>query len=357
VNPLFERTVAIVHAPADEGEAVALSGFLCKGLRVSTALESTAGAALVDAFEHALSCDSVVVLLSPQSVERRGSGEQWERAMAEAADLGTSIAVMPVADCVPPALLKPCPWLKDRREVKRWLLNPGVPPAAPDAEVESLLVKAADQPGRILLPPGSPLLARFVAAARADFEAVVDLNCAGRTPENLVSELCLALDASADGLNEANAERVAGLLAARRVLLALAELESAALVKPLMGPMCSLATTPRESAPPPAEDVAAGLRAQQPSALQWAEEVFFAAEWEQAREIGVLSLRLAARHRRTAEALRWADCLLGEATARMDRELAVEAAREKAWLLEERHEDAEFLPIPEVEGEQLSLFG
>jgi hypothetical protein len=158
-------------------------------------------------------------------------------------------------------------------------------------------------------------------------------------------------------LNEANAERVAALLATRRVLLALAELESAALVKPLIGPMCSLATTPRTSAPPPVEDVAGGLRAQQPSALQWAEEVFFAAEWEQAREIGVLSLRLAARHRRTAEALRWADCLLGEATARMDRELAVEAAREKAWLLEERHEDAEFLPIPEVEGEQLSLFG
>lgn len=361
MDPLFEPGLALVHARADEASALALTTFLRGGMRVNATLESTDEGTLVDAFERALSCDFVLVLLSPHAVARRGSGQQWERAMAEASDLGARIAVFPLADCVPPGVLRQCPWLSHRRLVKRWLLGKDLRAVPVDSGLEPLFCLAADQPGVAPLPAGSPLVSRFVEASRNDFEAVVALDCAGRSPENLVSEILLGLGVTAESWHTANLERAAELLAPRRVLLALDRLEFVDLVMPMLGPWCSLVyAPPAERAIADPVEVAAELRRHSQAALQWAEAAFQLAApsaWELAREIGALSLRLLVRERRNAEALRWADCLLEEARLRMDRDLAVEAAREKAWILDYWRQPGEFPSIAEPPGEQMSLFG
>lgn len=383
---LFDRTAIVVHAVEDQDAAAELETFLRQGLRMAVSLaDGRVSSTLVAAFEQAIAADTVIVLLSPQAVARRGSGPEWESTAAEAVSLGVRSASLLLGECLPPGVLRRGPWFdgtKNRlaafRALKRWLLDPvraepgnTLPATAlsvDEQDLEQLRRRVADRPGSVSLPDGSPLLGELVRTCWEEFEAAIWIDCALRTPENFVAELGDQLGLALPGPMESNLEALSRALQRRRLLLAFENFRWEKLLRTLETGYCSLVTSaaPLTGAEVNTRAVLDALRAWKSdpavarAALGQANAAFdqvVKADWETAREVGRLAASVARRQGRNEEAHCWLQMLEREAMKRHDRELALESARERAWIAEEWGQTAEFPRIAIPEGHQLSLFG
>jgi TIR domain/NB-ARC domain len=239
------------YSPSKSELARELAAFLERGAGVEVLLEEgemRPGQDLIAKVAEGLSADVVLVLLSPDAVPARWIRERWTQVFwDQAAEVGTVVATLLVADCKFPDLLRRKHFFDLRadrlaafRSIKRWLMKlwpvpqrtPFQPPRQPrfsgrEAELEMLCTLLADAPGIVAITnavPGSgktALALEFAHRHHADFEATLWLTCGSRTPAALAGDLAAQLGARLEGDLESNLDELRRLCAHHRCLLVL----------------------------------------------------------------------------------------------------------------------------------------
>jgi hypothetical protein len=238
------HSIAICYSPADAGSATELRSYLeanCP-LTIEDGVVQM-GADLLDAVETGLAFDYVIVLLSPDSTRHAWPRARWESILVEQAkQLRTRIVYVLLADCKFPAVLRKETFFdlsrdfaSGRRSLKRWLLaaltpSPGAvklpertgDSANPDIEAFEPL---ADWPEFMQTADREAALA-FAHARRADFEAVVWVDCTRRGRVGVLGDLAHGLGLRLKGTWEDNSQALREHCAAHRVLLVFDSLDS-----------------------------------------------------------------------------------------------------------------------------------
>jgi hypothetical protein len=321
-------TLFPVYAPADRKLAERLAKFLEQGADVRLFLEEgelRPGEDLLSKARDARTADIVVVFFSRESMALSPSWARahWEAPLVEepkAEDV--RIAFLRCDDCVPPKVLEPQFTARQFRQLKRWLR--GVEPGTPaSGDLDLLGIALADRPG--IETVESPELARqFADAFRGDFDGVVFLDCADRTPAALAGDLAAQLGLRLEGPLDQNLARIRQFCEPRRLLLVLEDPRTPDAMEFALEGRCS---TLISQAPAPAA-AADGIREVQ-SAFQnprtpWPD---LCAHARQGRRL----LRDAGRIAELYEImLQWH----AGAEARDDRTVLDESARELVWILE-----------------------
>ncbi len=237
MQTLTRATVFPCYAPEDRATAAALAGFLERGADVEVMLdegEIKSGQDLVSQARAARTADIVLVLFSRNSIPSRWARAQWEDALVkEPAAEGTRIAFLRCDDCVPPAVLKPRfevvgLRLAGLRETKRWVRNRAAawtPPEMPPDDghaglLEDLSIALADRAGTSVTA-GASLAYEFARSCREDFDEILRLECARRSPAALAGDLAAQLGLRLEGEVESNLQRLADFCRPRRFLLLL----------------------------------------------------------------------------------------------------------------------------------------
>jgi hypothetical protein len=218
------------------------------------------------------------------------------------------------------------------RKLKRWVR--GAKFAAPVVgapEIEMLGAAIADQPGLATVDRAA-LAAEFARAFRDDFDAVLRVECGGRSLTALAGDLAAQLGLRLEGDLEGNLARLRDFCSERRFLLLL-DAPVHALVP---GGRCStvISTEPRPEAVPTDESL---------RAIQYAlTHPGFVADWAELCRLARLGLRMAGVEGRLAESFELLQQWHSMAEARADRPILDESAREMVWILEgwDRTEEA-----------------
>jgi hypothetical protein len=117
---------------------------------------------------------------------------EWEDALVKEPHAeGVRIAFLKCDDCVPPRVLTPMFDAARLRDVKRWVRGhePGEPPAAEfSADLEVLGIAIADRPGAETVQTIA-LAREFARSFRADFDAVLRVDCVTGTLADMAGDL------------------------------------------------------------------------------------------------------------------------------------------------------------------------
>jgi hypothetical protein len=231
------KSVFVCHAPEDLLAALEL----CRFLETGTCCEVQAGAlppneTVATWYDHG-GADAVILMLSPHSVPRQWSVEEWQSVLDEL-DANRLASVL-VAPCRKPLRLERRNFFDDGnpRAVKQWLMDlffrdgertspiPSPHPSyAPDeAEMNVLRCAVGDRPGRARLSGAGATLAALAFAHRfaRDFEEVVWSHCGDGTLEGAAADLALRLGLRLEGPVEEDIEALESHLASRRCLVGL----------------------------------------------------------------------------------------------------------------------------------------
>ena len=345
------QTVFPCYAEADRETAAALAAFLDRGAAVRVFLEEGCLAPdqdLAEKAREARTADTILMLFSRQSLPPRWPRAQWEEALVkEPAAEGVRIAFLRLDDCNPPRVLEPRFELGESslaglRALKRWVRraprHADRPPAprVPDAELdlELLGIAIADRPGSDVAPTVD-LALDFADAFRADFDAVLRLDCAGRSLAALAGDLAAQLELRLEGDLPANLDRLRECCMARRLLLILAGTGTEGPAWDLLfGGRCSTLLVESAAAPPPSDLIAAQ------AALARADRSR-EADWPELCRWAHLGIRLTRDAGRLAECYEMMQQWHAAAQARGDRQAIDESAREMVWILEAWGRDAE----------------
>jgi len=238
------HSTAICYSPADAGSATELRSYLeanCP-LTIEDGVVQM-GADLLDAVETGLAFDYVIVLLSPDSTQPAWQRARWESILVEQAkQLRTQIVYVLLTECKFPAILRKEAFFDlsrdfaiGRRSLKRWLLAALAPsPSAPklpertggSANVDmEAFEPLADWPEFMQTAEREAALA-FAHARRADFEAVVWVDCTRRGRVGVLGDTAHGLGLRLEGNWEDNAQALREHCADHRVLLVFENLDS-----------------------------------------------------------------------------------------------------------------------------------
>jgi hypothetical protein len=296
------------------------------------------GEALVTKAREGRMADLILVLFSRRSLPSPWPRTKWEDALQkEPAEENVRIGFVTCDDCSPPRILVPrfdlaglpLLWL---RRLKRWVrtgavMDPDVrrPEFAP--QLEALGAAIADRPGTSTVE--DPALAlEFARVFRQDFDAVVRLECGGRSVTALAGDLAVQLGLRLDGDLPSNLARLRDHCSSRRFLLWLegASTQEASQLAPGQGSSTLISTQLRREAPSEDESL---------RAIQY---IFshpeMARDWAEVCRLAHRALRLAAEQGRVAESFELLQQWHALAEARQDRKVLEESARAMVWILE-----------------------
>jgi hypothetical protein len=342
------QTVFPCYAEADRETAAEVASFLDRGADVRMFLEEgclAEGQDLAEKAREARTADTILMLFSRHSLPPRWPRAQWEDALVkEPAAEGVRIAFLRLDDCVPPRVLEPrfeiaeSP-LAGLRALKRWVRRapreeraaPRVPDAALDLEL--LGIALADRAGSDVAPSLEVAL-DFADAFRGDFDAVLRLDCAGRSLTALAGDLAAQLDLRLEGELESSLARLREFCTIRRFLLLLTGTGTEGPAWDfLFGGRCSTLMVESAAAAPAGE--LAGAQA----ALARAD--LSDVDWPELCRWAHLGCRLTRDAGRLAECYEMMQQWYAAAKARADLQAIDEAAREMVWILEAWGRDAE----------------
>jgi hypothetical protein len=337
----LRRTLFLCYSGADRETAGRIASFLDAGAGVRVLFEEgeiKAGEDLVDKAREARMADVVLVLFSRNSLPSPWPRYKWEDALrTEPLAEDVRIAFLKSDDCSPPRILTPLfdlaglP-LPTLRHLKRWVragifTEPAIHYPDLAGKVEELGVALADRPGTGTVE-NSALALEFGRVFREDFDAVIRLECGGRSLAALAGDLATQLGLRLEGDLESNLARLRSHCAARRYLLWLegASANEADRLASDHGSSTLISSEPRSEAPPDDES------------LRDIQYIFshpgMGANWADLCRLARLALRLAAGDGRLAESFEILDRWHALAEARGDRSILEESAREMVWILE-----------------------
>jgi hypothetical protein len=341
LDKTLTETVFPCYAAPDRELAAAIAALLERGARVRVFFdegELRPGDDLVSKAREARTASIVVVLLSRSSVPSPWPRAQWEGALiGEPRGEGVRISFVQCDDYAPPRVLLPQfdgRTLAGRRDLKRWVrsreaayLPPELPPhAGLSADLEILTVAIADRAGSETVASAS-LAFEFALASRSDFDEILRLTCCGRTLAALAGDLGAQLGLRLDGDLENNLERLHVFCAARRFLLLLDDVRSAAAREFVFGGRCSTLLCSEAG---PATD-------SRDEALLTAQRVLLhpeSAAWADVCRHARAGRRLLRERQRIAELFEMVEQWRAAAEARGDRPILDESSRELVWILE-----------------------
>ena len=329
-------TVFPCYAAADRKLARRIADFLERGANVRVFFdegELKPGEGLAAKTREARTADIVVVLFSRESLPARWRRDQWEPALVtEPAGEGVRIAFVRCDDCSPPKVLAPMfeANIGGFRQLKRWLrkgdtLGRETPrsaqPHSPEAEVLGIAI--ADRPGTETVE-ASATAREFAHAFRDDFEAVVILECTGRSLNALAGDLGAQLGLRLDGPLPANLQRLQGFCIDRRFLIVLDGGTDDALDPFHFGGRCSVLISTGESPTISKDPIRAAQQALSNPDGSWTDICRHAR----------IGRRMLHGESRLAELLELMQQWHQLATSRHDRPVMEESAREMLWILE-----------------------
>ena len=345
------------YAAADRAAATRIAEFLEAGADVRFFLddgEMRAGEDLVSKARDARTADVALVIFSHHSLPARWTRAQWEGALVkEPAENGVGIAFVTCDDCRPPAVLRPRfdTSIAGLRGLKRWLRTRQAPEAiAAEPELEALGAALADRAGTASAASAVQAMA-FAEAFRQDFDAVLALECSGRSLAALSGDVAARLGLRLDGFLKSNLARLRDFCAARRFLVVLANAAPGQIQALTFGGRCSTLTA-RGGGVPASDDTLARAQA----AFAQADAT---SNWSALCDLARLGRRLMHEQGRMAECFELMQQWQAEAETRGDRAIQDESAREMVWILEcwGRVEEARALDYRRVSefGDQLRL--
>jgi hypothetical protein len=329
------------YAAGDRDIATAMAGFIERGAHVRVLLEEgemQPGEDLAAKAREARMADIVLVLFSRSSLPSPWPRARWEDALQkEPAEENVRIGFVRCDDCVPPRVLTPqfelagLP-LAGLRKLKRWVRGSQyTTPERCAPEIEALAIAAADRPGAVTVDRAG-VAAEFARGFRDDFDAVLRVECAGRSLIALAGDLSAQLGLRLEGELEANLARLRSFCSERRLLLLL---DGPA--HPLVpGGRCStvISTEPQAETLPTNESL---------RAIQYAfTHPGFVVDWSELCRLARVGVRMAREQGRLAETFELLQQWHAMAEARADRLILDESAREMVWILEgwDRTEEA-----------------
>lgn len=353
--------ISVVHAEPDMALAREYGSYLERNcLAQVDYLRVTAAQPLMDVVGRALSCDVLILLVSPHSVPRPLDRREWEPLLVEAAaEQGTRIGYVPIAECPFPRVLLRNNVFRSSRELKRWIFTlgpsaerPDFVPNRPVADVaeetmEGLRQSIADRPGSITISTRE-LAHAFASHSRADFQGVFWVECRGATPACAAGDLGAQLGLRLAGELPSNLERIRALCHQYRCLVVLCgatlnvadELGGLGRTSVLIVHDTAATTLSVESAN---EDLLAlstrvSDRDRVPPSGQVHETLQWLARQRQHWTLTCQFARAAVAYykfqERFAEAFEVAETMTDQAIERRDRDAASEFGQERAWILE-----------------------
>ena len=340
------QTVFPCYAESDREVAAEAAAFLERGADVRVFLEDgrmAPGQNLAEKAREARTADTVLVLFSRQSLPARWPRSEWEDALVkEPAAEGVRVGFLRLDDCVPPRVLEPRFEIADStleglRALKRWVRRePPDPGGAPlprvpgsELDVELLGISLADRPGSDMAA-SFELALDFADAFRRDFDAILRLDCGGRSVAALAGDLASQLHLRLEGDLESNLERLREFCGARRFLVILAGAGSAAAARDLeFGGRCSTLFVEEGAAIRPEMDEL--LAAQRALAMAGAGAE---TDWLELCRLARIGRRLTRDAGRLAECHEMMQQWFTAAEALGDRRVLDEAAREMLWILD-----------------------
>ena len=376
-NEVSMDFVFLCHAPEDAAVAYDLGVHLERNCPCDIRYnECGTGAAhdLLEAVEQSMAARAIIVLLSPASVLERWARSRWEPVLLEQpAEAGTGVACVELRDCRFPELLRRRDFfgasLAGRRALKRWLLEKfpsvvempeGAVPAAPEAVLEDLRRRLADEPGSITGVPLETALA-FAHASVADFEGVIWLDCTRRSRAGAAGDLCAALGLAVSGVIEENEEELRRVLASRRLLVVFDNLTGDPIARE---GKCSMLATARRAGtePRPFAEVAEAFsrwtiddRRCLALLRDLADAINGNRDWPGVRTLAFDAVGLLSRRReRTGELLELLEVLIARAWDEGDDEALRKFEWERGWIPTRANQSRPHSPPP-APGDQLSL--
>ena len=348
------------YAASDRPVAEALAGFLERGADVRVFLDEgmlPPGGGLAAKAREARVADRVLILFSHRSLPRGWQRREWEPALVtEPAEEGVPIAFATCDDCAPPRVLVPRFDLTAThgfRQVKRWLRGGDCHQVPAAGDVDSLGAAIADRPGRGTAATAE-CAAAFAQAFHPDFDAILLLECAGRSLAALAGDLAHQLGLRLEGSLEDNLERLAAFCAARRFLIVLAD-PAAPAERLVFGGQCSTLL-----APGPLSHLGPAERDEIRESQQGFREAASAGRWTELCGHARKGLRLAREQGRIAECYELMKQWFAIAEDRGDIPILDEASREMVWILEGWGRVTEAQPLEHRRrtefGRQLALF-
>jgi hypothetical protein len=320
-------SLSICFAPADREIAQRIAAFIERGADVRVLLEGgelRPGEDLAEKARQSLGSDMALLLFSRESWPPRWARAQWEGALVkEPAEAGVRMAFVRCDDCVPARVLAPLFEANALRAIKRWARGHMPSPRAAgqlDGDLEVIGIAIADRPGTESAAD-EETARRFIQAFSPDFDAVVDLECGGRSLAALAGDLGVQLGLRLEGDGESNLAALSDFCAGRRLLIVLKDGAEGPLE---FGGRASVLHFPGTVAEPGDESIRGIQRALCERPADWAEYC-----------------RLARIGRRlTRDAGRIAECheMMAQwhavAEAHGDLKVLDESARELVWILE-----------------------
>jgi hypothetical protein len=351
VQTLTAPTIFPCYAAADRAIAERLAALLERGADVRVFLDEGQmpdGADLAAKARDARMADVVLVLFSRSSMPSRWPRAQWEDALVtEPHAEGVRIAFLKCDDCVPPRVLTPMFEAARLRDVKRWVRGhePGEPLAAEfSADLEVLGIAIADRPG-VETVQNIALALEFARSFRADFDAVLRVDCVTGTLADMAGDLAWQVGLHLEGELADNLDHLRVFCEARRFLVVL---EGAAPADLTFGGRCS--TLISTEAGEPSNDC---LR-------QLARAFDAVDDWTEACRLARQARRVAHDQFRLAECFEIMTQWRAMAEEHDDRAIVDEASRELVWILDGWGRTEEARQLEQIRAtefdEQLPLF-
>jgi hypothetical protein len=319
-------TLFLCFAPADRGLAESIAAFIERGAGVRLLLdagEMLPGEDLAEKARQAQGSDMALVLFSRASLPSRWPRAQWEDALVnEPAAEGLRIAFVKCDDCVPPRVLVPLFEASAFRAIKRWVrghMPPAYSGAPRDPDLEVLGIAIADRPGTESVAADS-IAEQFIHAYQHDFDAILSVDCGGRSLAALTGDLAAQLGLRFEGDAESNLARLQDFCAARRFLVVLKDLRTPAFA---FGGRTSTLIVAGEVTEPHDESIRGIQRALRHPAAGWIEFC----------RLARIGRRLTREAGRIAECYEIVQCWHEAAQVIGDRSAQDESARELVWIL------------------------
>jgi hypothetical protein len=368
----------LCHAPVDAPVARELAQWLelntpCR-IRLSECGEGAAHD-MVEAADQGMSCESVVLLLSPASVRGEWKRDRWEEVLINQPQAGdaAALACLLLADCKFPHLLRRRDFFVDslagRRALKRWLMArrtrvrslPTGPADAGAEAVEDLRCRLADSPGFASDVPRDLALA-FARECARDFEGAVWVDGTRRSMAGIAGDLGHALGLALHGPPADSIERLQDFCASRRLLVVF---DNCSVVPFESLGKCSVLRTAPHQGPAPlrveslAEIIGAWTTSPETclEVLRDLETVLTAHPWDEVRGIASSAVALLRHRERAGELLELVEALIPRAAEAGDTPSLRHFDWERSWILQAwgRTESVDVPILSPVPGDQLTL--
>ncbi len=269
--------ILVCHAAADRSVALLISRRLALG---SEALVEREECGLVtEALEGGVTCDAILLLLSPDAVPDKRTREAWEPVLAHSEP---PMAAVMVRSCLYPKLLERRSFFRliesgrgseGGRGIELWVNGlrgwpenvsfepaPGPKFEGREEELDRLSEALVDGAGTAVSTRVNAL--EFVGRASGHFRSVLWLECRDRSRIMLLGDLAWRLGVAVQGTYEEAMGRLEGTLRERRLLLVFAgAAEGAPITAPREGRTSVLIATPEDDPAPPVkvEELAAAF--------------------------------------------------------------------------------------------------